>query len=142
MGKSMGAAAVIFNTEGHILLVKHSYGKNNWELPGGKSEEKESAEETAKREVYEETGLVVNIGKLIGIYYDPYYDMHHFAFIATYDGSDQTPKPSSPEIVECRFCSLDELPRPISDFTYYRIRDSLNDSEQLFHVIGPRKWME
>jgi 8-oxo-dGTP pyrophosphatase MutT (NUDIX family) len=36
--KLLGAAAVILDFEGRILLVRYSYGKNNWDLPGGKSE--------------------------------------------------------------------------------------------------------
>lgn len=140
--KLMGAAAVILDSEGRILLVKHSYGKNNWDLPGGKSEKNESAQETAKREVLEETGLEVTVGQLTGVYYDPNYDMHHFVFISNND-KNQVPQPSSPEILECRFCSIDDLPRPISDFTYRRIKEALNsDREHLFHVIGPRKWIE
>ena len=140
--KLMGAAAVILNAEGAILLVKHSYGKNNWDLPGGKSEANESAEETAKREVLEETGLEVNVGPLTGIYYDPDYDMHHFVFISN-NKANQQPEPSSPEILECRYCSIDDLPKLISDFTYKRIQDALNpDRGHLFHTIGPRQWME
>lgn len=50
MPKLIGAAAVIVNSEGNVLLVKHSYGKNNWDLPGGKGEDNESAEETATSE--------------------------------------------------------------------------------------------
>lgn len=140
--KLIGAAAVIFDSEGRILLVKHSYGKNNWELPGGKSENNESAQQTAKREVLEETGLEVTVGQLTGIYYDPGYDMHHFVFISTNDHY-QDPQPCSAEILECRYCSIDDLPRPMSDFTYKRIQEALhNDKKQLFHVIGPREWME
>ncbi|SFL11359.1 ADP-ribose pyrophosphatase YjhB, NUDIX family [Paenibacillus sp. 1_12] len=140
--KSMGAAAVIRDSEGRILLVKHSYGKNNWELPGGKSEKNESAQETAKREVREETGLEVTVEQLTGIYYDPDYDMHHFVFISNND-RNQEPQPSSPEILECKYYSIDDLPKPISDFTYKRIQEALNqDRKQLFHVIGPRQWME
>ncbi|MDU0200884.1 NUDIX hydrolase [Paenibacillus sp. MAH-36] len=60
MPKLIGAAAVILDSEGKVLLVKHSYGKNNWDLPGGKAEEDESAQETAKREVHEEVGLKVS----------------------------------------------------------------------------------
>ncbi|SDO75694.1 ADP-ribose pyrophosphatase YjhB, NUDIX family [Paenibacillus sp. yr247] len=115
MPKLIGAAAVILDSEGSVLLVKHSYGKNNWDLPGGKAEENESAEETAKREVLEEVGLEVGVEQLTGIYYDPNYDMHHFVFIANND-NNRVPRPSSPEILECRFCSRDELPKPISDF--------------------------
>ncbi|OPH61389.1 hypothetical protein BC351_15780 [Paenibacillus ferrarius] len=83
--KLMGAAAIILDSERRILLVKHSYGKNNWDLPGGKS------------------------------------DMHHFVFISNNE-NNQEPEPSSPEILECRYCSIDDLPKPISDFTYKRNR--------------------
>lgn len=140
--KLIGAAAIIFDIEGRILLVKHSYGKNNWDLPGGKAEENESAQETASREVFEETGLNVEVGELTGIYYDPVFDMHHFVFIS-HNANNQIPVPSSPEILECRYCSIADLPKPISDFTYNRIKDALNENKQhLFHTIGPRQWME
>nr|WP_281192357.1 NUDIX domain-containing protein [Paenibacillus borealis] len=56
--------------------------KNNWERPGGKGEDNESAEETARREVFEEVGLEVRIHELIGVYYEAAHDMHHFVFIA------------------------------------------------------------
>lgn len=97
--KLMGAAAIIVDSEDRILLVKHSYGKNNWDLPGGKSELNESAEETARREVVEETGLTITIGQLTGIYYDPDYDMHHFVFAADKGIDHEQPKPCSPEIL-------------------------------------------
>ncbi|MCY9696087.1 NUDIX hydrolase [Paenibacillus alginolyticus] len=140
--KMMGAAAIILDSERRILLVKHSYGKNNWDLPGGKSEANESAQETAKREVLEETGLKVEVGQLTGIYYDPIYDMHHFVFISNNE-NQQEPVPSSPEILECRYYSIDELPKPISDFTYKRIHDALkHDRQHLFQTIGPRQWIE
>ncbi|XEC94624.1 NUDIX domain-containing protein [Paenibacillus tarimensis] len=140
--KLMGAAAVILDSEKRVLLVKHSYGKNNWDLPGGKAEKNESAQETAMREVYEETGLEVTVGQLTGIYYDPQYDMHHFVFISNND-HDQEARPSSPEILECGYFQIDELPKPMSDFTFRRIHDALkSDREHLFHVVGPRQWIE
>jgi 8-oxo-dGTP pyrophosphatase MutT (NUDIX family) len=43
-----------------ILLVKHPKF-NKWVQPGGHIEENETPEETALREVYEETGIRVNI---------------------------------------------------------------------------------
>lgn len=139
--KLMGSASVMTDSEGRILLVKHSYGKCNWDLPGGKAEANESAQETAKREALEETGLEIDIGPLTGIYYDPRYDMHHFVFISS-NKTEQQPAPSSPEILECRYCSLDDLPTPISDFTVKRIQDALHGGYPLFHIIGPRQWME
>ncbi|MGP4108849.1 NUDIX domain-containing protein [Virgibacillus sp. L01] len=140
--KLMGSASIIIDSERKVLLVKHTYGKKNWELPGGKAEIQESVQETAKREVLEETGLCVEVGDLTGVYYDPMYDMHHFAFISQ-NINDEMPKPNSPEISECRYYSFEELPKPISDFTIMRIEDAINRyKKDLFHVIGPRQWME
>ncbi|RHZ36485.1 class I tRNA ligase family protein [endosymbiont GvMRE of Glomus versiforme] len=48
---------IIQNKEGKILLVKDK--KWGWTAPGGKVEKGESLEEAAKREVFEETNLVV-----------------------------------------------------------------------------------
>jgi 8-oxo-dGTP diphosphatase len=140
--KLIGAAAILLNEEGHVLVVKHSYGRNNWDLPGGKAEANESARETAEREVFEETGLTVKAEKFTGIYYDPQFDMHHFVFMASVTAGQAQPVPSSPEILECRFCPIGELPRPMSDFTYNRIIDAVQGSQELFHMIGPRQWLD
>lgn len=140
--KLIGAASVIFDSEERVLLVKHSYGKNNWDLPGGKAESNESAEETATREALEEIGVQISVGKITGIYYDPTYDMHHFVFLARIV-QDLIPTPSSPEILECGFFNIHDLPKPMSDFTYNRILDALNNNKKKqFHEIGPRKWIE
>ncbi|MCM3748820.1 NUDIX hydrolase [Paenibacillus pasadenensis] len=142
MPKLIGGAAVILDSDGKVLLVKHSYGKKNWELPGGKGEDNESAEATARREVLEEVGLNIEFEQLTGVYYDPAYDMHHFVFL-TDSGNNQSPQPSSPEILECKFFAINELPTPISDFTCKRIEDALtSNKKQLFHTVGPRIWME
>ncbi|OPA72777.1 hypothetical protein BVG16_32200 [Paenibacillus selenitireducens] len=140
--KPVGAAAVIMDSEERILLVKHNYGKYNWELPGGLSEQNESAENTVKREVLEETGLEVTVGRLTGVYYEPAYDMHHFVFACKVVDNHQ-PQPDAEEVTECKFFNVDDLPSPISDFTISRIKDASNtDSDHLFHTIGPRQWFE
>ena len=41
---------------------------DDWCLPGGFMESKEHPEDSAKREVYEETGLEIEINKLLGAY--------------------------------------------------------------------------
>jgi 8-oxo-dGTP pyrophosphatase MutT (NUDIX family) len=38
----VGAAAIITDGEGGVLLVRHIYGRKNWELPGGRVEQGES----------------------------------------------------------------------------------------------------
>jgi len=59
--------AIIQDHRGRILLQRRSdYG--NWGLPGGGMEAGESVEETMRREVLEETGLVVLDSELYGVY--------------------------------------------------------------------------
>ena len=121
----IGASAVILNEEGHVLLVHHTYGRLNWELPGGRGEPEEAGEETALREVREETSLHVRAERLSGLYYEPEIDMHHFVFACVRLDDTAIPLPDRDEISECGFWPLEALPRPISDFTIRRIHEAL-----------------
>ncbi len=64
------ASAVIFDTGGRILLQRRS-DNGRWGLPGGGVEIGESVVAAAVREVREETGLDVEVVRLIGLYSDP-----------------------------------------------------------------------
>ena len=61
------AGGCIRNDNGEILLQKRK-DKNVWGFPGGAIEIGESAQETAIREIKEETGLDVFPKKMIGVY--------------------------------------------------------------------------
>ena len=50
-----------------VLLVRQSAGLKSWTLPGGKVKRGEALIKALKREVYEETGLRVQIGSLLGV---------------------------------------------------------------------------
>lgn len=117
---------MIWGNARRVLLVRHSYGAENWELPGGAAERDESVLETAIREVREETGLDVVPSCLGGVYYVRSHNQHHFLFICRLAAADQTPRPTSPEITDCGFWPVHNLPRPISDFTIRRIQDALS----------------
>ena len=61
-----GVRIIIFDNENKILMVKQYHeGREFWLLPGGGIELGENSKEAAKREMFEETGLEVSIGKLI-----------------------------------------------------------------------------
>ncbi len=64
------AAGVVFAYDGGVLLVQRaihpSYGK--WVFPGGYVDRGETPEAAALREVREESGLVVRLTGLLGVY--------------------------------------------------------------------------
>lgn len=139
----IGASSVIFNEAGHVLLVHHTYGRLNWELPGGHGEPGEPGDETALREVREETSLHVRAERLCGLYYEPEIDMHHFVFACARVDDSVVPQPDRDEISECGFWPLDALPRPISDFTIRRIHEALaGQPVTAIARVPTRTWFE
>jgi 8-oxo-dGTP diphosphatase len=141
--RKLGAAAVILNGAGHVLLVKHTYGRLNWELPGGNAEADEAIVDTAIREVREETGLLVRARHTTGIYYEPADDIHQFVFLCQPLDPAIVAQPSSDEISTCAFWPPAALPRPISDFTIRRITDAIGGAQQpLPEIMPPRLWLE
>lgn len=66
----VGAFAIIRNDDGQVLISRRS--DSGWfNLPGGGVESHESAPEGLVREVREETGLEVVVGRLVGLYSKP-----------------------------------------------------------------------
>jgi len=59
------SACIIFNEDNHILLQLRG-DDNYWGLPGGMMELNELPEETAIREVLEETGYNISIESYLG----------------------------------------------------------------------------
>ncbi len=64
------SAAVMDPGEERILLVRRA-DNGRWAVPGGYMEAGENLSEACAREVWEETGLRVAVGRLIGVYTDP-----------------------------------------------------------------------
>ena len=139
----LGANAAILDDQDRVLLVKHTYGRLNWELPGGVAEYNESVVETAVREAREETGLDVSAKHTTGIYYEPEIDLLCFVFLCQpHDGTFDSLRPDNKEISRCAFWPLDALPRPISDFTICRITDASSGMRlPLPTVIPKRQWL-
>jgi 8-oxo-dGTP diphosphatase len=63
------SAGAIIEDHGRVLLVRHVVpGRYDfWVAPGGGVKDEESYEEAATREVWEETGLNVKVGRLLYI---------------------------------------------------------------------------
>ncbi|HEC67074.1 MAG TPA: NUDIX domain-containing protein [bacterium] len=67
---TIGVFAIILNQEKEVLLV-HRRDYDLWNLPGVGLESGESPWEGVVREVKEETGLDVEVIKMVGLYFKP-----------------------------------------------------------------------
>jgi 8-oxo-dGTP pyrophosphatase MutT (NUDIX family) len=61
-----GVRVIIADEDGRILLVRQSHeGNDIWMPPGGGIEDGEDSATAAAREIFEETGLAVEVGPLV-----------------------------------------------------------------------------
>jgi 8-oxo-dGTP diphosphatase len=92
------AGVLFFDGHDHerVLVVKPS-GRTLWEIPGGVTEARrgESPLGTARREVAEELGLDITVGRLLGIDSIPEGDDHAPMLAFVYYGGVLTPEQSA-----------------------------------------------
>ena len=84
---SVGCSAVIFDEARQKILLTRRSDNGRWCLPGGHMEAGESVAEACVREVEEETGLQIQIRRLIGVYSSPhmlltYADGNYYQMVA------------------------------------------------------------
>lgn len=63
----VASGGFVVNTKNQVLMLK-SPRYDDWEFPGGQIEEGETIPQGLKREVFEETGIIIEVKSLIGIY--------------------------------------------------------------------------
>ena len=118
----MPAAGIVILDEQERILLQKRTDTGEWDIPGGAMELGESVEETARREIREETGLEIGEMELLDVFSGR--EMFH-----EYPNGDQVYivaikylsrdfhgelKDGSEEGTELRFFPLDELPPAIS----------------------------
>ncbi len=119
---TLGVKAAIFNDEGAVLLVRHTY-VDGWHLPGGGVERDETAEDAVAREVLEELGLqVTGTPELRGVYFAPHRGKsdHIMLFrtqVASFDLSTNW------EIAEAVFFPPEALPGGATQATKNRVAE-------------------
>jgi 8-oxo-dGTP pyrophosphatase MutT (NUDIX family) len=64
-----GAAAIIFDEDSRVLLIREGYGAHRYGPPGGAVEPGETPRAAAARETREECGIEVDVGDMIGRVY-------------------------------------------------------------------------
>jgi 8-oxo-dGTP pyrophosphatase MutT (NUDIX family) len=120
------ASALVFDKENRVLMQNRS-DNGQWCFPGGFMELGESIQDTARREVFEETGLLLDKLELFGIYSGPEYDktfsngdqvsLVHISFICKQYKGELIE--SNEEYILNKFFGLDELPENI--FTEHKM---------------------
>lgn len=126
------AGGVLARDDGGRVLLARRADTGKWSIPGGAMELGERIDRTAVAELQEETGLDVEITRLIGVYSDerlkftyPHGDrikVISFLFEGRVTGGEL--RPDGQELTEARFFPPDQLP-PLDEFHAVRLADGL-----------------
>jgi 8-oxo-dGTP pyrophosphatase MutT (NUDIX family) len=105
-------AVALRGGEGRVLLARHADAEG-WLLPGGAIEPGEAPADAAVREMWEETGALVQLTALVGVFGGPefivrYRNGHRTSYVTTVfearcEGGE--PRPDGVELLELRFVS-------------------------------------
>ena len=134
------SAGVIFDSTGERVLLVRRSDNGQWDVPSGGIDPGESAAEACAREVLEETGLVVEAGRLIGVYSTPhriieYADGNRFqgvtmCFEAVPTGGELT---VTDETTEFGYFTVDEINQmDVMDPVTQRVEDAFARQESAF----------
>ncbi|MDQ0193283.1 NUDIX hydrolase [Paenibacillus wynnii] len=113
--------AVILAKYNNDYIIIKNRNRGGWEIPGGRREEGETIEQTANRELYEETGAVKFNTAPYGIY--SFYDTYGMAFVAEVVEMEKLP---DFEIEEIKF--VDALPQNLNfGMLFYHLNEKLEE---------------
>lgn len=123
-----GVRVVVFDDQGRVLLVRHSYGRRAWYLPGGGAKRHENLAEAAARELREEAGVEIAGGpaslRLHGVLTNQREGKtDHIAVFVAEPGTWRAHESSALEIADSGFFAPDALPPETSPGTRRRLAE-------------------
>jgi 8-oxo-dGTP diphosphatase len=122
------AAASIYDPAADAFLLIQRMDDRTWQPPGGLLEAGERLEWATIREVKEETGVQISIGRLSGIYQDPALGVVSLVFACRYLSGSLT---ASPESRSVAWIKRSEIARRVVPAYACRVLDALNDNIQI-----------
>lgn len=126
----LSAGVVVRNDIDELLLVKSPW--RGWEMPGGQIELSEPIRDAARREVFEESGIEIEIERFCGIYQTVSKSICNLLFLARSVGGDLT---TSAETTEVGFFTIAQAMEMVTYPTFRnRISDCLEERDLPFLV--------
>lgn len=120
--RTVAASSLISNTQGQVLINEHP--SRGWEVPGGKIEAGETITQGLEREIFEETGTIVDVGPMTGVYSNLSLGIVIFTFLSDYKSGELTTCEESLQVEwSRRDTCLDQVTHPA---IRARIADMLN----------------
>ncbi|WP_038051670.1 NUDIX hydrolase [Thioalkalivibrio sp. ALJ1] len=107
---------------GQVLVIERRNPPHGWALPGGFVDVGETTEHAAVREAYEETGLEVELGALLGVYSDPERDPRGHTVSAVYVAKGRGQAQAADDAVDCAWLAPDDPGQSLA-FDHRRILD-------------------
>ena len=109
---NVGVTGIVRADDGRVLLLRHRLwpADGQWGFPSGFAKHGETYPETIVREVREETGLTVLVGRLLDLRAGSRYRAEAYYEASLVGGLDGLVLEER-EILEARLFALDELPR-------------------------------
>lgn len=134
---AVGCSAAVFDKANERLLLIRRGDNGKWAVPGGYMDAGENFSEACAREVYEETGLHVEVTRLISVYTNPhllleYPDGNRWQLVILHfetriiDGELQ----ASDESPELNFYTFEEIKGlEMGALDHFRVTDSFASQE-------------
>lgn len=135
---SVSAGAVVIREDGLFLVVQRR-DTGAWVTPGGVLEPGEPLRDGAAREVYEETGVTTEVGRLVGVYQNLSTDVVTFVFRARPVNSQHAH--TSDETLRVQWITPtqadDLMTRPFAA----RVRDAFDDNPPVIRTLAEPRIM-
>ena len=127
----VAVGGLVTNIKDQVLMIK-SPRYDDWEFPGGQVEESETLTHALEREILEETGIVVKVMTLVGIYSNVQMpSIVNIDFICEYISGK--PKTSAESLQVEWVNRKDALPRIKREVIYKRMKDMLEFSGEVIY---------
>ncbi|MEV6110469.1 NUDIX domain-containing protein [Streptomyces sp. NPDC051940] len=120
---SVSVAGAVVREDGRLLAIKRA-DNGTWEPPGGVLELDETPEHGVQREVWEETGVKVEVEELTGVYKNMTRGIIALVFRCRPVSGEAH---STEEAISVNWLTPEEVPETMSEVYAVRLLDALTD---------------